>query len=655
MPYKNKADKQANKHRARLRQRDERPFIFLDGEGDDAESHGQRQNYILFGASTGERLQAPSLPTRDILSFLMKLRMSRPEGLFVMYGMGYDVDMWLKDLTEKERDQLIDTGKVCHEAYVIRYYRNKIFELNDTILKKKMTIFDVRGFWSAARPSEVKSTKGVKKFLGGFIAALDKELGRDYPDRQLIIDGKLDRGNFAYADISGVDKYMTAELDRGVDMMNSLRAKLITAGWTLKSWHGSGAIANHLLREHDVTKWMPREQDPEELWAACNGAFYGGWIELSHIGYTDRPIYQRDINSAYPWAMTLLPDMDGDWAKWVKGQEPRDHALYYITWWADMRKTGFASPHPFSFRQRDGSVLRPPTGTGWVHGVELITAQRSGRYHIDIHKGLEYHPADPDARPFSWVQGLYDERLRLKQLKDPAEMVLKTGYATLYGKLVQHVGTKAFQNLFLGGEITARTRALLWETAMQNPKMWLSSMTDCLYTFEPPDVKVGTGLGEWSDDGDITESVWCQAGVVFTRKPDQEKWDRKAMRGYGTKIGAEEVLAHMADIENVPPPVSHFTTFITMTLARQRGWDTWRRWVPLDRTLDMRESQGKRVHNQVLCEGCMRGKPLSDMLHVMMARSHKTDQPESFIIRNPADEEEMQKRWAIDEAITDEI
>ena len=648
----------AQNRRARQRKRDNRPFIFLDGEGDDAETRGERQNYILFGASTGERLFGPSLSTREILTFLMELRLEHPTGLFVMYGMSYDVEMWLKDLDEQARDLVIDKGKVRYDQYVIRYYRNKIFELHDTALKKKMVIYDVRGFWSAARPVFVKSSSGTEKFLGGFIAALDKELDANYPARQLIIDGKLDRGNFAYADIADVDQYMTAELDRGVDMMDSIRAKLVRAGWHLKSWHGSGAIANYLLKQHGVERWMPGEEDPEILWAACNGAFYGGWIELAVLGYTNRTVYQRDINSAYPYAMTLLPEMEGGfWMPWRRGEAPRDHALYFITWSAKLRGTGLSGPHPFSFRKRDGAVLRPPTGQGWVHGIELMTALKyPDKYNITIHKGLEFHPLDPDARPYAWVQDLYDERLRLKRAGDPAEMVLKTGYATLYGKLVQHVGTKSFQNLFLGGEITARTRAMMWDTVMQNPRAWVSSMTDCIYSFEPYDVDTGPQLGQWSDDGDITESIWCQPGVVFTRKPSKTTWDKKAMRGYGTKIDGEQVLAHMADMENEEKiPVSMFTTFVTMTLARQRGWDTWRRWVPMPRTLDMRSPQGKRSHEKHMCEACRRGLPMSEALHQMFPVGRPNDQPASFIVRDPKDEEEMRARWAVDEAITDSI
>ena len=638
MAYKDR-ERQRQFHRERnAKRRASKPFVFIDGEGDDGENYGRRQRYMLMGASTGQRLQAEDLNTYQIFRWLIDLAEAQRYSWFVMYGMSYDVEMWLRNVPPSTLRKLMAANKCYVGSYIVSYYPGKIFELTDRERHTKITIYDVRGFWSATHPSHVVSSQGVSADLGGFIAALDKELGTSYADRQLIIDGKLDRGYFAWEDVADVERYMSAELERGVDLMESLRGKTNRLGWDLKSWHGSGAIANHILASHGVEQWTPEHGcgvNPSMLWAACVGSYYGGWIDQGFIGWTDRTVYQMDQNSAYPYAMLFLPPMQGGYWRRYRGGRPVDHAMYYIRWEAP--RSFVNGPHPFSFRQRDGSVIRPPIGEGWVHGIELTTVLYSHiPYRIDIQEGFEFVPADASARAFGWVQELYDMRAEMKAAGDPAEMVLKPGYATLYGKEAQQTGAMKYQNLFHAGEITARTRAGLWKIAMQNPGAWISSMTDSLYSLEPYDADMGLDLGQWKDEGKIIESVWCQAGVAFGRlEDDPEHWTKQTARGFGTKLKLDAVLAHMADLRDETRPVTSYKTFVTMRRAEQLGdWDRWRRWEDLTRTLDLRQPQGKRYHVPALCEACRAQVPMNRGLHAMMPVGRPTDQPASHIRRD---------------------
>ena len=640
------------KARQRAKKRAEKYFIALDGEGDDAETRDQKQNYILLGASTGERLIGKDLQTLSIFKWLDGLRAEYGNQFFIMYGMGYDVEMWLRQLSFEMLGELMDTGRVyIGRDWKIEYFPNKIFILTNLVEKRKITIFDMRGWWSAAPAVKVTSSEGKTAVIGGFIAALDRELGLCYPGRQLIIDGKLDRGTFTYDEIDDVDTYMSAELERLVDLGDSLRAKLLSQGWDLSSWHGSGALANYLLKEKGIKQWHPVDGDPPELWQAALGSYYGGWIDLGYIGVTDRPVYQIDINSAYPWAMTFLPPMEGGfWREWDGHSEVRDHAMYYVKWWPRPQYMFGQGPHPFSFRRKDGGVIRPPLGNGWVHGIEIQTAQRSDRYFIEIQRGLEFIPKDSDARQFDWVAELYDRRNELKRLGDPAEQVLKTAYATLYGKEAQRTGRGTYQNMFHAGEITARTRALMWEVAISKPGAWVSSMTDSLYSFEPLDAAdMGNELGQWKDEGTLSETVWCQAGVMFG-KAEGGQWGKTRVRGFGSKLLREDVLAHMANLCDETRPTSTFQTFVGMRQARAwNDWTKWRRWYSLERKLDLREPQGKRYHPRIMCRACDAGLPMDQSLHDMFATT--ADSPAiSYIPERPDDRD----KWIEEPDMTDE-
>lgn len=654
MAYKDK-DRQRQFHRERnARRRAEKPFVFIDGEGDDGEEHGRRQRYMLMGASTGQRLQAEDLDTLAIFRWLIDLAQAQRYSWFVMYGMSYDVEMWCRNIPPSTLRKLMTANKAYVGSYTVAYYPGKIFELTDRERHVKITIYDVRGFWSATHPSRVRSSGGVVADMGGFLAALDKELGPSYEDRQLIIDGKLDRGYFTYAGLGDVEQYMSAELARGVDLMDSLRAKTNRLGWDLKSWHGSGAIANHILAAHGVEQWTPAPGcgvNPSMLWAACVGSYYGGWIDQAYIGWTDQTIYQKDQNSAYPYAMLFLPPMEGGHWERYRGGHPQDHAMYYVRWEAP--RNFINGPHPFSYRRKDGGVIRPAIGEGWVHGVELMAVISSGiPYKWDIVEGFEFRPADTAARAFDWVQGLYDLRADMKAAGDPAEMVLKTGYATLYGKEAQQTGAMKYQNLFHAGEITARTRAGLWSIAVQNPGAWVSSMTDSLYSLEPFDADEGLGLGQWKDEGNIIESVWCQAGVAFGRlESDPDVWAKQTARGFGTKLKREDVMTHMANLTDETCPVTEYKTFVTMRRAEQLGdWDRWRRWEPLTRTLDLRKPQGKRIHIPPFCPACRTGVPMNKALHSMMPVSRPEGQIASHIRRDSTE----RLAW-LDAALEEEV
>src|SRR3546814_527508 len=108
----NKGVAERRRYQAAKRERDYlvKPFVFWDGEGV-TRTEGQKQDYILFGNSNGDALRAGRsryLSTNRLFEFA--LTRNTPGTFNVIYGAGYDWNMWLRDLPRETLEVLYKTG-----------------------------------------------------------------------------------------------------------------------------------------------------------------------------------------------------------------------------------------------------------------------------------------------------------------------------------------------------------------------------------------------------------------------------------------------------------------------------------------------------------------------------------------------------------------
>jgi hypothetical protein len=491
--------------------------------------------------------------------------------------MGYDVNMWLRDVAIEDLRRIDDNAFVWVGEYEVAWVNRKFFYLRRRGAEVGRRFWDVYPF-----------------FQSSFIEAL-----ASYHidcDMERITAGKLHRGLFEGSQIQElITPYCKAELAALVLLVRELKYALARAGLKLTRWDGPGSAAAALLKREHVDRY--RAECPAIVNHIADAAFFGGRIELVRHGHHRGTIYSYDINSAYPAAAVHLPALvDGQWiqgAEWPARLD--DYALYKVRW--SYTDHPF---YPFPIRRPDDMVTYPQAGTGWVWAPELYAAMVCKRPDdiIDILDSWAFRPAST-AKPFAFVEKLYADRQALKAVGDGAEKAIKLALNSLYGKLAQRVGERngrspATQQLEWAGWITSYTRALLYQTAMQCPDAIVQFSTDALYATAPLSLPVSNELGEW-EAAEYQTGTFVQSGVYWVGQAPHEEC---FFRGFDpSSVSRGRVLRAWAAGVRILECKSMRFCGLRYSLAQDPPLRSWRQWVIGVRNLDLvnDDGDGKRL------------------------------------------------------------
>lgn len=570
------------------------------------------QDYVLFGASTGDAISAPSLATESCLDLLLRVETDNPAAIHVGFSLRYDVNMILKDLPAKKLYRIFKFGRCRWNGYYIEYRPGKWLSVN----RRKMNgpssatvkLFDVFGFFQCS-----------------FVAACESLLGKNDPDLMRVLEGKRARQSFTFDQLDVFIKpYMTAELQMMVRLMDSLRNSLLSAGIDLLSWHGAGAVASHILRDQRVSSAMA--ESPIEVREASRYAYAGGRFELFQCGYYKGKVWEYDIRSAYPSAMRELPNLArGSWRR-ADMFEPHSFGVWHVDYSPTILPESRQNPCPLFRRHQEGMVSFPFAVEGWywTPEVELISSEC-------VVEGWVFDEDDPTDRPFSFVGEMYETRRQWKQAGNPAQLAYKLGLNSLYGKMAQRVGGQPGKppkthQLEWAGYVTSATRAKIYRVVEQNPRAIVSIETDAIFSVEPLDIDIGHGLGQW-EETTFDAICYLQSGFYYGWQGDNiiERY-----RGFDkNSVPVDRVLAHLRTLDGfqdkrIPVPsamkLSGTTSrFIGFGLALGTS-SVWRSWeINKYRGIEL-GGTSKRKHSE-LCEECAAGLPLYGGLHRLVVNS----------------------------------
>lgn len=584
-----------------------KPFIGVDGESFNNDDGSQ--TYFKLGLSNGLSIRNEAgLSTMEILTFLSRNLPESKHGIPVMYGGGYDFNFWIKDLPERTLRTIYDGSyrdkPVQFGAYSLRWQLGKSFSIRSGG-GKLVTINDISPF-----------------FQTSFIEALDEWLG-DYEGRDLIAEGKAARGAFSREDMEWIEEYNAQELPLIVELATVLRERFERVGIRPRRWTGPGNAVVTLFRRHDIKSHMDKAI-PDYVAQAARYAYAGGRIEMVHFGsVSDRPSFQYDINAAYPEAIAELPSLAG--GQWVyRAGDPGDYpfSLYKVSTHAANAR----HPNPMFNRGAQGVISFPMHTHNWVWSPEMVGIREwaevtGGTYHVT--EAITFEPAS-NVKPFAWLRELYQQRQELKANGDPAELAVKTVMAAVYGKLGQQLGFIAargrraaeippYHQLEWAGYITSYTRAKLFRAALKKPSSVIAFETDALFTMEPLDLPIGSGLGEWK----VTEYrslTYVQSGIYSGERADGERVNK--VRGFSAEWLTPEAISEALDKpEQSRLVTTHESRFIGLGIALQiPGFKLWRHWVEQERVLRC-FPLGKRIHYLCPCGVDDHGPLVRNMWH----------------------------------------
>lgn len=582
-----------------------RPFISWDGEGV-TDPNGEHR-YILFGSSEGDKVTGYSLGTVECFTLLLQRERQVPHAIHIFFAGSYDVNMMLKDVPIERLEVLKAEGFVKWNGYRIEYRKGKYFRLNWRDIS--VTVWDVFSFFGCS------AVKAFRQYI---------------PDREndiAAVEGdKEKRANFINVSMADIERYWILENELYVALCEKLRENLLAAGIRLGRWHGPGAVATVVLK----SKGYKRTELDERVNRAAQYAYAGGRFEQFKVGHYDGPLYQYDIRSAYPFIISTLPGLSGEWHH--EGGYPssiRDFSLYRVSFDATVSSRFDPTlPLPLHWRAKNGAVFYPPTiGDGWYWGVEVKRLLKHFRSYARITESWIYD--DPGDRPFNWVPAMYERRAQWKRDGNPAQLALKLALNSMYGKMAQQVGWRlnrdgsikipTFHQLEYAGYVTAATRALLFDAMMQKPEAVIACETDAVFTLSKLKLPVSEKLGSW----DLTEYsgiTYVQSGVYFVRTKDG--WKNKS-RGFEPKsMSHDKILEYLGKIRNASDAYDKdcvFQTSVTRfkTMGSSLGSPHWRRWITESRSIRAGAPGGKREHFQNDCDSCGKGT-LAECLHDMV-------------------------------------
>lgn len=608
-----------------------RPFIGWDGEGwSEWTCTGPTllggywtHYYMLFGASTGACITAPSLSTTECLELILEVERETPDAYHVGFAFEYDVNMILADLPWRTLAILRESGHCrwadpqTNKRYRIEHVPHKWLRVScDGI---SATIFDAFGFFHCSYMA------ALKKYKIGSQSKLDH-----------IAAGKSARSSFTYADIESVKSYWSDEISLLPPLLDSIRSAVYGGGYRISEWHGPGALAAYLLRDVGASKWHSKDKKtPPEVRYAIRAAYAGGRFTGALCGLYLGDVYTADINSAYIFACSLLPRMDrGTWKRQAANNvEPGNLArfgLYRIEFDAgskladSSREQGIPEPpYPLYHRSKTGILRWPRKVDGWYWTPEAELVLNSPNARV-----LEAWFWDDDGTfPFRFVHDAFARRLELQRLGDPAEKTYKWALAAMYGAFARHVGwnrqtrkAPPSHELAWAGFITSWCRANVWKPAMSawhrgNGRGLISIDTDgvtATIPFRPEDLPNGVGenLGQWKLEK-YTGILQWQNGIYWLRDING-RWIDPKSRGIpkGT-IPFDTALAAYNSMDFSVRPFRYAklsisrTRFIGYTQALRGQFSKWRKWVTEPVSIMMGGNPlGKAFHYPLRCYAC---------------------------------------------------
>jgi len=637
-----------------------RQFISWDGEGINYKGKGNPQSYVLFGASTGDYLlsnKGDELGTKQIFELMLRVAKENKPAIHVGFGFNYDVNMMLRDVDHEILIELKDnTDNIFYwDDYRVKYIPHKWFELSKRGATKKdnqsIVIYDIMTFFGTT-----------------FVKALEDYLLPDRPELKPVLEqmqiDKDKRKDLEYKNIKDIIRYWKGELELMVDLANQLRKYCLEAGYNLSKWHGPGAIADYIMRDNHISKHMNRDLS-HDIIEASQYAFAGGRFEQFYCGRYVGRIFQYDIRSAYPYAITHLPSLAN--AKWTfrsassftdnRGILPlKDFALYHVQF-RDIGLDTFHEnpnqthrPEPFFWRDKRDTIEFPGLVTNWVWGVELKAVMKHEHYRksIMIIEGWELE--DSGERPFkNFIETTYALRAKWKspEVNNRAQIVLKLAMNSIYGKTAQIKGwdekkklPPKWHQLEWAGFITAYCRSMIFGAAMQFPDKVIAIETDGIFVTEKLDLQIGTGLGQW-EETEYEGIAYVQSGLYCFKT--KGKWSNSQVKSRGFNRGSlppKTILNAANTLKDIEGGRTvRFKSFTSYRkLDTDNNWEHWRAWQESPHVAKWGMGE-KRLHITGHCVKCeakysnrWKNDPDMDMGEATTAKVPM----HNMVIRNPA-------------------
>lgn len=475
----------------------------------------------LIAASNGTYRETAGID--PILDFLTGRKFRTTHGLW--YNMDYDIRGILKYLSHAELKQIWDKHRLKYGKYQLKYIPKKLFVIK--VGSHSYKHYDVSQFYngSLAKMSSI---------------VLHEKKNPDNLDRKLI-------GNSPQYWIDNHDniiKYCILDARLCARLGNYLQKSFVDNMQLIpRTYVSKASIAKDYFRQ--MVK-MPTLYGIDRRILNMSLLCYNGGRFENMIKGNNGKCWSYDLRSAYPYAMTLLPDINH--GKWKHVHEHNYEALlgYYMV----KTRIPFRHMAPLSFRY-NRAILFYPVGSfyTWLTNSEIALY---GKYiDIDVIEGWEFYDNDP-VYPFKEV---VKKLFEIKQSSDKSsfhykntKIIMNSIYGCFYEK---HGNTKPMTvgkiyNPMYASWITAKCRCMVFDICRDNMQNVVQIATDSVVFNRDIPIKCGDKLGDWaleaSGDTIVIRSGLTKIGDLIKQRGIRRMFDIHTPHGW-----YDNLFAYMED------------------------------------------------------------------------------------------------------------
>lgn len=515
--------------------------------GFDTETYHQNGNMLCLCTSVGRTNYVTGYEDRPvsfehIVNYLLMCKMS-PKALFVSYNLKFDAEVILKSLGQEILTQFYKNDKFTGEyysddgkdKYKIRYIPKKFLSIkknNETLL-----FFDALQFFIGSGENGKTDLDSVaklwlgesKKYDGVYKDKKFPSMDRIHPDEfNKIID-------YCYKDACLVKNLM----DIWVKTFH------INFGFYPDKYYSAGYLTSQYFKTQ-LPNFYSFNDTPYVINELAYKCYFGGRFEIFQRGLI-KNVHHYDIKSAYPHAMTQLPDLTN--GKWFKLRNARDIFRADMGFFKIRCKVNENYLTPFLLRQVNGLVTCPRGEiTTHVTLSELKVAMTEYDMKVDIISGYVFYANKYDeTTPFNkLIKEMYT--IRQKQTNTGQKYIYKVLLNAGYGKFAQtKPEPRGLFNPVICAFITGHCRGHLLNAVMDNKDDIVMLATDGIFTRKKlKHVLLGSTLGDF-DYTFHPKLKLIQAGVYATNTTD-DKTLKAHSRGFALKI-IENGQVHTFDFD----------------------------------------------------------------------------------------------------------
>ena len=454
----------------------------------------------------------------DCLGFLTRPKYHGYIGWW--YNINYDIEAILKWLDEQTMREFAKRGEgdfiYEKDTVKIKFVSGKFALFS--IKKREYVYYDLAGFLPGGLDFN------AQKYIGKGKKSIDLYL----PEASL--EQMLSPEVLAYCK---QDSAITGEL---ADYFTSACNK---NGIYTKNYSSPASLATSYFTSHcDIPTLQSITKYKYTRAKLAYEAYKGGFVSTFKRGYFPK-VYVYDINSAYPYQMTKLPDYRKGTMLMRIGDIPKDA---YHGWLRcnidvpdDLYGPGYYNPVAVYLKKFNKNFYF----SGKIQATITLLEYNALKpyYKIEPLQGIYWIPDELSFVFRDPVTSLYQKRLA--NLDNASmQVVLKLVLNGFYGKSIQKIpqgdggySTGNLFNPFYASYITAGARIQIFETLVKyvHPEHLISIMTDSVTMTEPSiPTSPGKVLGEYTLEME-GEGLFIGSGLYTLRTPNRTK---TATRGF---------------------------------------------------------------------------------------------------------------------------